>query len=183
MLEKLQHLDSDLLIFINNLGSEFWDGFWLLATQPLSWLPVLFLLFFLCIKTFKVKRAFLVVFSMGLGAFTILNLVNLIKNNVQRLRPVNDMSINSQLRVLIEPADFSFLSGHAAVSCFVGVFVYFLLREQYKFSWMVFLFPVIFGYSRLYLAVHYPSDILAGGFLGGIAGLVIYKAVKRFVLL
>jgi len=181
LLEKLKHLDSDLLIFLNNLGNEFWDGFWLLATNPWSWLPLLFLLTFLFIKILNFRKAIFILFSIGIGAFSILNIVNFIKNTVERLRPVNNHIINSDLRILHAPSDFSFLSGHAAVSCFVGAFVFLLCRKKLIYAWLILLFPAIFSYSRLYLAVHYPSDILAGAFLGLFFGVLFYKISKRFL--
>ncbi|PCH73293.1 MAG: phosphatase PAP2 family protein [Flavobacteriaceae bacterium] len=181
MIDTLLDLDAELLIFLNNLGNECWDGFWLLATQPLTWLPLLLLLSILFIKIFNIRKAILIMLSIGFGAFAILNLVNLIKNTVERLRPVNDHLINSDLRILISPSDFSFLSGHATVSCFVGFFVYLLCRNRLKYAWLFFLFPIIFGYSRLYLAVHYPSDIFAGAILGFLTALLFYKVAKRFL--
>jgi len=181
LLEKLQHFDAELLIFLNNLGNEFWDGFWLLATNPISWLPLLLLLIILFIRILNFRKAIFILFSIGIGTFSILNIVNFIKNSVQRLRPVNDRIINADLRILQTPADFSFLSGHATVSCFVGTFVYLLCRKQLKHAWLIFLFPAVFSYSRLYLAVHYPSDILAGIVVGLLFGVLFYKIAKRFL--
>lgn len=180
MIDVLQHLDTELLVFLNNLGNGCWDGFWLLITEPLSWLPLLLLLTALFIKIFNTKKAVFLLVAIGLGSFLILTLVNFIKNMVERLRPVNDSVINHHLRILMTPSDFSFLSGHAAVSCFVGFFVYLICRNQCKYSWLIFLFPILFGYSRLYLAVHYPSDIFVGGILGFLTALLFYKMFKRF---
>ncbi|MBL4746059.1 MAG: phosphatase PAP2 family protein [Flavobacteriaceae bacterium] len=181
MLEKLIRLDTELLIFLHNLGNRCWDGFWLFVTEPMSWSPLLLLLTVLFIKIFNRRKALFILLTIGFGAFSILHLVNFIKNTVERLRPVNDRLINYHLRILSSPSDFSFLSGHAAVSCFVGLFVYLLCRKQVKYAWLIFLFPTVFSYSRLYLAVHYPSDIFTGAILGGGVAVLFYKISKRFL--
>mgnify|MGYP003665041451 FL=1 len=107
---------------------------------------------------------------------------NLIKNSVQRLRPNNDPEIKHLLRTLINPQSFSFMSGHAATSTFFSVFVVLLLKDTYKYIYLILLFPLIFAYSRLYLGVHFPLDITAGILIGTILAnlyFFIFKKVEK----
>ena len=110
MLEWLNTIigyDKQLLIFLHSQGSLFWDNIWLSLTNPLYWIPLFFLLFFLGLKAFGLKKALLIALFTAIGAATALTIVNLIKNYFQRLRPINDLSINNNIRLLIESNDFS----------------------------------------------------------------------------
>ena len=92
---------------------------------------------------------------------------NLIKNSVERLRPNNDPEIIGQLRTLINPQSYSFMSGHATTSTFFTVYVILLLKGNYKkYIYLLLFFPLLFSYSRLYLGVHFPIDILVGISIG-----------------
>ena len=92
---------------------------------------------------------------------------NLFKHTFQRLRPCNDPEVNSIIRVVQVRKSFSFFSGHAANTMAVATFLYFVLRRRIKFLGFIFLWPLIFAYSRIYLGLHYPGDILCG-YLWGI---------------
>ena len=107
--------------------------------------------------------------------------MNLIKNHFQRLRPINDGSINKSIRVLVEYGDFSFVSGHSTVSFTIAFLSFWILKKQYKYSAFIFMFPLLFAYSRIYLAAHCPTDILFGMLLGYLIALFFYKMIKNFI--
>ncbi|AQS93321.1 phosphatase PAP2 family protein [Polaribacter sp. BM10] len=158
--------DKELLIFLNNLGNEYWDPFWLTVTDQRNWIPLFFLIMFLVIKKFGWKKGGFVLLAMIILVAFSDQFTNLIKNSVQRIRPNNDITIKYQLRTLISPQSFSFMSGHATTSTFFTVFVILLLKDAYKYVYFLLLFPMIFAYSRLYLGIHYPIDILVGILIG-----------------
>ena len=163
MLDRLLQIDSELLIFLNNLGSEQWDGFWLALTNQFHWSPLFALLLFLIFKKFGWKNGglillFLVVLITFSDQFT-----NFIKNTFERLRPCNTEEVLQQIREFnYKPTSYSFYSGHAASSMTFSFFVILLLKKHYKYIGFLVIFPLLFGYSRIYLGVHYPGDILAG---------------------
>jgi len=176
--ESIIHLDKQLLIFLNNLGSSFWDPFWLAITNQRNWIPLFLFVFYLVIKTFGWKKGGLLILSMILLVAFSDQFTNLIKNSVMRLRPNNDTAINHLLRRHINPQSFSFISGHATTSTAFATFTFFLLKKQYKNIRFIVLFPLIFAYSRLYLGVHFPMDILAGMLTGFFIGIGFYRLVK-----
>lgn len=179
LLNSLIDYDKQLLLFLHSKGNSFWDGFWLFITEPIHWVPLLLLLFFLGYRVFKTKKllafTLVTIFSGALG----LMIVNSIKNGIQRVRPINDLSINNDIRVLIEQTDFSFVSGHSTVSFTIAFLSFWLLKKYYKFIFLIFLFPIAFAYSRIYLALHYPIDILFGMLLGYLIVLSAYKLTKK----
>ncbi|UMB59670.1 phosphatase PAP2 family protein [Lutibacter sp. A80] len=181
-LGSLIEYDKQLLLFLHSKGIEFWDGFWLFVTYPPHWIPLFFLLFYLGYKAFGLKKALYILILTALSAGTSLVIVNIIKNIFQRLRPINDVSINKSIRILVEANDFSFVSGHSAVSFTIAFFSFWVLKKQYKGVLLIFIFPLFFAYSRLYLALHYPIDIFVGMLLGLFIAIVFYKLARLLVL-
>ncbi len=179
MLDVILQRDKDIILFLNNLGSEQWDSFWLLITNQLNWIPLFVFVFYLVIKTFGWKQGSFIILSMiVLVAFSD-QFTNLIKNTVARLRPNNDVSISSQLRILITPQSYSFYSGHAATSTIFSVFVILILRQQYKYIYLILLFPLVFSYSRLYLGVHFLTDIVSGIIAGTLLANLYFYGYKK----
>lgn len=166
MLEDIIQIDKNLLIFLNNLGNEQWDSFWLVITNQLYWAPLFVFIFYLVIKSFGWKQGGFMILSMILLVAFSDQFTNFIKDSVARLRPNNDPEIKHLLRTLIHPQSYSFMSGHATTSTFFSVFVVLLLREKYKYIYYLLFFPLIFAYSRLYLGVHFPIDIIVGILIG-----------------
>ena len=166
LIESLLQKDKDLLVFLNSLGSEQWDSFWLLITNQFNWAPLFIFIFYLVIKSNGWKRGGFIIFSMILLVAFSDQFVNLIKSSTERLRPNNDPEIQEILRTFIRPKSFSFVSGHAATSTFFAVFTILVLRAKYKYIYVIICFPLIFAYSRLYLGVHFPIDVSLGMLLG-----------------
>lgn len=175
MLETLQHLDRDLFVYLNSLGSETFDPIWKVITKQIYWTPVFAFIAYLTYKKLGWRHTLLIVGMIAvLIAFTD-QTTNLIKNTVQRLRPCNNPEIADVIRAVIQRKSFSFVSGHASNSMASALFLFLVLRRYYKYMGFIFLWPVVFAYSRIYLGLHYPGDILAGYCLGLLTGFLVYK--------
>ncbi len=175
MLDKILSLDQKLFVYLNSLGSETYDGFWLLITKQIYWTPLFLFLLYLIFKKLGTKKTlYLVLFVAILLVFTD-QFANLFKNGVQRLRPCNNPEINSFIRIVQFRSSFSFFSGHATSSMAVATFLYLIFKKDFKYFWLLFLWPLIFAYSRIYLGLHYPLDIISGYFFGAILGFLMFK--------
>jgi len=175
MLEKLLQLDREAFIYLNSFGSETWDSFWLFITQMYSWIPVFAIILYLTFKRLGWRHALLII-----GMITVLLLLtdqttNLIKNYFQRLRPGSDPGLEGLMRAVKKRRSFSFISGHASNSMAVAFFLYRVLHPYLKYMGFFFLWPLIFAYSRIYLGLHYPGDILVGYLYGIFTGWLVLK--------
>jgi len=174
-LEELISLDKELFLFLNGLGSEAYDEFWKIITKQLNWAPFILAVFYLIQRKIGWKNLGIVILFLAvLIAFTD-QITNLFKYSFERLRPCNDTDVNGIARIVIHRDSFSFFSGHASNSMATTTFIFLLLRKHYKFTFLLFLFPLIFAFSRIYLGLHFPSDILVGYLFGATFGLIFYK--------
>lgn len=180
MLDEILHFDTNLLIYLNNLGNKQWDSFWLAITKQFNWIPLFGIILFLIFHKFGTKKgAFVFLYLVVLVAFAD-QLTNIVKIITQRTRPCNVTELQQYLRQFeYRPGGFSFYSGHASVSSTFSVFIVFLLRKHFKWIFILLLFPVVFGYSRIYLRVHYPMDVISGYIAGIILGFLLYEIYKK----
>ena len=175
MLDKILSLDQKLFVFLNSLGSETFDGLWLLITKQLNWIPFFLLLLYFIYKKLGVKQTLYLFLFVALLIFFTDQITNLFKNGFQRLRPCNNPEINSFIRIVQSRTSFSFFSGHASNTMAVATFLYLVFKKDFKYFWLLFLWPLVFAYSRIYLGLHYPLDILSGYLFGGILGFLMFK--------
>jgi undecaprenyl-diphosphatase len=179
MVDKILSYDIQLFVFLNGLGSETYDGLWLLITKQTNWIPLFIVLLYLIFKKLGTKQTlYLVLFVAVLIAFTD-QVTNLFKNGFQRLRPCNNPEINDVIRIVKSSKSFSFFSGHAANSMAVTTFLFLILKRYYKYSYLLFLWPLVFAYSRIYLGLHYPLDIFSGYVFGLSSGFMMYTIYQR----
>ena len=107
--------------------------------------------------------------------------VEFFKVTFERLRPCNEPELKQIIRIVHQSNSFSFFSGHAANSMATMTFIYLILKKQHNYVFLIFLYPLIFAYSRIYLGVHYPLDILAGYLFGATYGVIFYVGYNYFV--
>ena len=183
MIEKILQIDTKVLIYLNNLGNEQWDGFWLSLTNQFNWTPLFVLLLVLLIKKFGWKNSLLLLLFISILVAFSDQFTNLIKNTTERIRPCNTKDIVDQLRSFsYKPRGFSFYSGHASLSMTFTIFMILLLKEHFKYITLLLIFPAFFGYSRIYLGVHYPLDVFSGYISGIFFGFVFYTIQKKLRL-
>ncbi|WP_405604781.1 phosphatase PAP2 family protein [Polaribacter sp. Asnod1-A03] len=178
-MDDIIQIDKNIVVFLNNLGTDQWDPFWLGITNQFNWSPLFILVLFLVVKAYGWKRGGFMIFVLILLVAFSDQFTNLIKNSVQRLRPNNDTEIKHLLRISKNPQGFSFMSGHATTSTFFSVFVILLLRDKYKYIYFILIWPLVFAYSRLYLGVHFPIDILVGVIIGFTLANIYYFFFKK----
>src|SRR5215831_8396944 len=153
MLEKLIGLDKKLFVFLNGLGSESFDGLWLVITKQFYWAPVFLLVFYLLQKKIGWKNFGYFVFFTAVLILICDQTANLFKHTFHRLRPCNDEEIKHIIRIVESRSSYSFFSAHAANSMATTVFVFLILKKYYRYTYLLFLFPLIFAYSRIYLGL------------------------------
>jgi undecaprenyl-diphosphatase len=182
MIEELLKYDTELFLFLNSLGNETWDGFWLIVTEKWSSTPLYAILLYLIYKKYDLKRTIIIVITVTLLITATDQLANLFKYGIQRSRPCQLDSLQSSMRFIAERCGrFGFFSAHAANTMAVAVFIGILLRKWYPNLIFGLLFWAAFvAYSRIYLGVHYPLDIIAGMFFGSILGWAFYHLQHWF---
>ncbi len=181
MLERIIELDTELLIYLNGLGSTTWDGFWMFMTTTITSIPVYLIAVFFLYKNYGIKK---VIYSLLFLAILITisdQLANLFKYGFGRLRPCHNIEVQELIR-LVKPScggKYSFFSAHASTSMAIAVYFSLMLRNHMKyFAIFLIIWALLIGYSRIYIGVHYPFDVLFGFTVGSIIGLFVYKLLQ-----
>jgi len=181
MLEKMLKWDRDTFVYLNGLGIEKYDVFWATVTNISTWIPLFILFLVLFYLKFSKKEAFYKFLTvLGLAIF-ITVITHLTKISVARLRPNNTEEINTLIRILKTPTDYSFFSGHASSSFSITMLVFLFLRQKVKWAILFFIWPILFAMSRIYVGVHFPIDIIVGMVVGLLSGWLFYWLYQRFI--
>jgi undecaprenyl-diphosphatase len=180
MLDKLLEWDRDSLIYLNNLGVEKLDLFWITVTKFPTWIPLYLAIIFLIFWKNSLKQGLWMLLSFVSMLLMLTITINTIKAFVGRLRPNTDETISSLIRVVHQSSNYSFFSGHAASSFSIAALAVLFLRKKFPLIHFVWVYPVLFSFSRIYLGVHYPSDIIAGAMVGSLFALIFYRIYLKF---
>lgn len=176
-LGQIIDFDKQLLLCLNGSDSLFWDGIMSVYTTTLVWIPFALALVYLLIKNNSLMNFFLLLLLIAiLIALTDGITSTICKPLFARLRPTHDPQIMYMVDVVngYRAYKYGFMSSHAANSFGVAVFVLLLVKNR-LLSISVILWAAINCYSRIYLGVHYPGDILCGALVGILCGVLMYR--------
>lgn len=175
-LQRLVDIDKQVMLALNGSDSLYMDGVMKIYTNTSVWIPVAIVLLFIVLKNNSPRGILLTVLAVALTIVATDQVSsNLIKPLVGRLRPCNDPSIMHLIDTFngYRSGGYSFTSSHACNSFGVFTIVSLIIRNR-TLSLSLLLWAVINSFSRIYLGVHYPGDILCGALVGSVIGLVVY---------
>lgn len=181
-MEEIIARDKEALVYLNGLGSTEFDAFWVMISGTWLWVPFYIILLYFLLKNFKINGFIFILIFIALGVTVSDQLSNVFKYGFERLRPCHDPQLSSIIRKVKCGGQFGFYSAHSSNSFFLATFLGLLFQNKVKYLPLIlFLWAMIVAYSRIYLGVHFPLDILVGAFMGIMIGFIFYKLTK-FVL-
>lgn len=181
MFESLKLLDRELLLCLNGYHSPLTDELMYNISRVWVFFPLFAWWLYLVLKKYGWKKTLLLAAFMGLLVGFTDQSSNRVKHSVKRYRPTHNLEIMDRVHILHEyrGGQYGFFSGHSA-NCFGIAMLLFLLFSQRSiwFRSQFFLWAAITAYSRIYLGVHYPSDIFVGFLVGLFWGYIVYRLIQ-----
>lgn len=178
MVEKILEYERDVFFFLNGSNSPFLDRFMWLYSGKVVWLPLAF--FILCVLIYKKnwRESVLILLAIVL----VVTLCDQFASHVckpifTRFRPTHHPDFMDQVKVVLgyRGGLYGFISSHAANAFGFATLMALIFRDK-VFSWTIFIWAIITAYTRIYLGVHFISDIVPGAISGLIFGYLVYKA-------
>ncbi|MBN2486774.1 MAG: phosphatase PAP2 family protein [Bacteroidales bacterium] len=175
MTDWLIHIDTKFFLFLNSFNSPFFDNVMWHISGKWEWLPLYAILLWAIINRYRQKSIAVVLAIVAIIALADMVSSQLIKESVARLRPSNAPELEGLVHIVngYRGGRYGFVSSHAANSFALAVFLSVLFKKKW-FTLSIFLWALLVSYSRIYLGVHYPGDILGGALLGAFSALLVY---------
>lgn len=174
----ITNLDTELFLFLNGLHVDWLDPIMTFISGKITWAPFYLVLLFLVIKKYK-KQSILVL----IGVVILIVCSDQISSGIfkpifERPRPCHNEAIKDLVYLPNGHCGgaYGFISSHAC-NCFaLAVFITHVLKKYYrKIAYIMYIWASLVAYSRIYMGVHYPGDIIVGAVVGIIVGFVISK--------
>lgn len=187
-MEKLLQFDTELFLFFNGLHASWADRAVYLISKGWTWVPLFLIIIYAIFRLYR-KRGWIVLAVFALTITLSDQTCNLVKNSVCRFRPSHTEKIAGEIHLVEKPegglyygGKYGFPSAHASNTMALAFLVIFFLSEGRK--WVMaaaIVWSLMMAYTRLYLGVHYPIDILCGFVLGSCYALLMTFVYRKWL--
>ena len=178
MIETLKNIDTQLFLLLNGMHNSFFDVvMWSISNKTL-WIPMYAYLFYLLVKQYKKQTWVILLVIIASVALADSLSVALFKNVFMRLRPSHNSALEGLVHIVngYKGGNYGFISSHAANTFALAVILAHFLKNKFQyFPIFIYSWAVLVCYSRIYLGVHYPIDVICGGLFGNIIALIVLK--------
>lgn len=180
--EKIEKFDQDLMLQLNGAHGEWLDFFMMWVSKPIMWLPVYMLVLFLIYRKWGAKYVLIALLCGGLVVLLGDRIsVMAFKDVFMRYRPCHNADIGHLIHIVNGHCggQYGFLSSHSTNFFGLAVLLAGILSPGYKVPYtLLIIWAGLIGYSRVYLGVHYPADVLCGALLGSAIGFTVLRFYK-----
>lgn len=179
MLNWLEQTDQSLFLALNGCHNAFFDHFFWLVSGKYIWIPLYLFIAFLIIRKYKKQSWIIILSAIMVVILTDQTSVHLFKNIFMRYRPSHNFDLQGLIHLVngYSGGLFGFVSSHAANSFGIAIFTALFLKN--KWYWIfILLWAALVSYSRIYLGVHYPADIIGGMVLGFLWAVIIFLLIS-----
>jgi len=179
MLEELIALDKELFLLLNGIHSPFWDQVMWYISAKTTWIPLYLAMIFFMIRKYRWQSILIII--MAIVTVTLADQISnhCFKDVFQRFRPCHTPDIKSFVHKVNGKCGgkYGFVSSHATNHFAIAVYTLFIFRKHW-YTIAILIWAAIVAYSRVYLGVHFPADIICGGILGVFIGTGVYYGTK-----
>lgn len=181
MLDKLELLDRELFLAINGWHAPMFDNIMYYVSQIWVFAPVFVYWLYMVFNRYGLKKLLILLGFLGLLVLLTDQTSNITKHTIKRYRPTHNLEIQSKVHIVNEYKGglYGFFSGHSTNTFGVAMLLFLIFRkESLVFRLLFFGWAALTAYSRIYLGVHYPSDIFVGFVVGIFWGYVVYRLIQ-----
>ena len=181
MIELLKNFDTQLFLFLNGLHNPFCDHLMYWISTKLIWIPFYLLILYYLIVKFRKETILILLFIAILITLSDQISTTVFKEMFHRFRPSHEPSIKDLVHIVNEKygGDFGFVSSHAANTFALAMFLVLLIGKNHRsFTPVLIIWACVVSYSRIYLGLHYPGDILGGAILGALLAFLVFGLYK-----
>ena len=181
-MDEIIVLDQQLFLFLNQMGSKTFDDFWMLITHKATNISLYLFLAFFYLKQTRLKYFLMLLLFVLILILLTDQATNFFKNGFERFRPCHEPALEDRVRLVKSTCGglYGYFSGHASNSFALAVFFSCVFWVKYsRLPFLLLIVASLVAYSRIYIGVHYPLDVLSGIIFGSLLGLMFYRIWRK----